>query len=78
MSDIEPFDASCVNVAASFAQFVTHLLKITQVSHSVVLISLLYIRRLAQHFAPLGRMAPGTEIRAFVVSLMLANKFLDE
>lgn len=65
-----------VQVPDKFKTFVERLLRITSVSHSVVLISLLYLSRLTQKQGFCG--PQGTEEGAFVVSLMLANKYLDE
>lgn len=59
-----------------FERFVDRLLHITQVSHSVVLVSLLYIYRLKNRYHI--EAGAGTEMRAFVAGLILANKYLDE
>lgn len=65
-----------MQVPAAFSDFVERLLRLTSVSHSVVLISLLYLSRLTQKSGLCG--LQGTENGAFTVSLMLANKYLDE
>lgn len=65
-----------VQVPAAFSDFVERLLRLTSVSHSVVLISLLYLSRLTHKHGFCG--PQGTENGAFTVSLMLANKYLDE
>jgi hypothetical protein len=53
------------------------LLETTQVSQSVIVLSLHYIYRLKErnHFTPAQR---GSEFRIAVAGLMMANKFLDE
>lgn len=59
-----------------FAEFVSTLLRITMVSHSVTILALLYIYRLKnRHPIEAG---PGTEKRPFIASLILGNKYLDE
>lgn len=62
--------------SAQFTEFVERMLKITMVSHSVTLVSLLYIYRLKMRNAISG--VAGSETRPFVVSLILGNKYLDE
>ncbi|GAA5837502.1 hypothetical protein JCM11251_002123 [Rhodosporidiobolus azoricus] len=59
-----------------FMRFCHEVLTTTQVSHSVVLLSLLFISRLKQRNAING--APGSEYRLAVTGLMLANKVLDD
>jgi Cyclin, N-terminal domain len=53
------------------------LLETTQVSQSVIVLSLHYIHRLKERnrFTPAQR---GSEYRIAVAGLMMANKFLDE
>lgn len=53
------------------------LLQTTQVSQSVIVLSLHYVYRLKEenHFTN-GQ--PGSEFRVAVVALMMANKFIDE
>lgn len=65
-----------VTPSPRFASFVSKLLQVTMVSHSVTLIALLYIYRLKlkNHI----KAEPGSEHRPFVASLILANKYLDE
>ena len=65
-----------VSPSPYFAAFVARLLQITMVSHSVTLISLLYVYRLKLHNQI--KAEPGSEQRPFVASLILANKYLDE
>ncbi|KNZ61125.1 hypothetical protein VP01_1449g10 [Puccinia sorghi] len=59
-----------------FVMFIHNLLNTTQVSHSVVLLALFYIHRLKS----LNPIKPNSksEYRIGVVSLMLANKMLDD
>ncbi|GAA6031640.1 hypothetical protein JCM8097_006561 [Rhodosporidiobolus ruineniae] len=59
-----------------FLRFCDEVLKTTQVSHSVVLLALLFISRLKAKNPING--APGSEYRLAVTGLMLANKVLDD
>ncbi|KAJ2937085.1 hypothetical protein H1R20_g18, partial [Candolleomyces eurysporus] len=61
----------------SFISFMQKLLETTQVSQSVIVLSLHYIYRLKErnHFTPAQR---GSEFRIAVAGLMMANKFLDD
>lgn len=60
-----------------FVAFVKDTLRTTQVSISVLILALLYIRRLKlQH--PQLKGHEGSEYRLCVTALMLANKFLDD
>lgn len=61
----------------TFVQFMHKLLETTQVSQSVIVLSLHYIFRLKvrNKFTPAQ---PGSEFRIAVAGLMMANKFLDE
>src|ERR1700678_2805006 len=61
----------------NFVQFMQKLLETTQVSQSVMVLSLHYIHRLKEHdrFTPAQS---GSEFRIAVAGLMMANKFLDE
>ncbi|KAF9467009.1 cyclin-domain-containing protein [Collybia nuda] len=61
----------------TFVQFMQKLLETTQVSQSVIVLSLHYIYRLKErnHFTPAQ---PGSEFRIAVAGLMMANKFLDD
>ena len=61
----------------TFVQFMQKLLETTQVSQSVIVLSLHYIYRLKDRnrFTPAQ---PGSEFRIAVAGLMMANKFLDE
>jgi hypothetical protein len=61
----------------TFVQFLQKLLDTTQVSQSVIVLSLHYIYRLKER----NRFTPaqsGSEFRIAVAALMMANKFLDE
>jgi hypothetical protein len=61
----------------TFVQFMQKLLETTQVSQSVIVLSLHYIYRLKER----NRFTPaqsGSEFRIAVAGLMMANKFLDE
>ncbi|GAA5837030.1 hypothetical protein JCM3766R1_006509 [Sporobolomyces carnicolor] len=59
-----------------FVMFCHDVLTTTQVSHSVVLLALLFVSRLKQKNSIRG--APGSEFRLAVTGLMLANKVLDD
>jgi len=61
----------------TFVQFMNKLLETTQVSQSVIVLSLHYIHRLKQknQWTPAQR---GSEFRIAVAGLMMGNKFLDE
>ena len=59
-----------------FSRRVENLLRVTKVSHSVTLVALLYIYRFKMRNQIVVRR--GSEWRAFVVSLILGNKYLDE
>ncbi|WFD29108.1 hypothetical protein MSPP1_000113 [Malassezia sp. CBS 17886] len=60
-----------------FVSFVRTILRTTQVSQSVITLSLFYIYRLKTRRENL-RGQPGSEFRLFLTSLILANKFLDD
>lgn len=80
-SPSNPFTSPVVNPAQlqptePFSRFVSSLLQTTLVSHSVTLVALLYVYRFKMRH-PINAV-PGSEIRPFVASLMLANKYLDE
>ncbi|PFH46486.1 hypothetical protein AMATHDRAFT_51008 [Amanita thiersii Skay4041] len=64
-------------VTPTFVQFLRKLLETTQVSQSVIVLSLHYIFRLREknRFTPAQ---PGSEFRIAVAGLMMANKFLDD
>ncbi|KAH8107281.1 hypothetical protein DFH11DRAFT_1830179 [Phellopilus nigrolimitatus] len=63
-------------VSREFVAFMQKLLENTQVSQSVIVLSLHYIFRLKQrNNFTLGK--PGSEFRVAVCALMLANKFVD-
>ncbi|KAF8957063.1 hypothetical protein BDZ97DRAFT_1848234 [Flammula alnicola] len=61
----------------TFVTFMQKLLETTQVSQSVIVLSLHYIYRLKERnrFTPAQ---PGSEFRIAVAGLMMGNKFLDE
>lgn len=63
--------------STQFVNFMQKLLQTTQVSQSVIVLSLRYVYRLKEenHFTN-GQ--PGSEFRVAVVALMMANKFVDE
>ncbi|KIK99447.1 hypothetical protein PAXRUDRAFT_822738 [Paxillus rubicundulus Ve08.2h10] len=65
------------NPSASFVQFMQKLLETTQVSQSVIVLSLHYIWRLKQRNRFTAGL-PGSEFRIAVAALMMANKFLDD
>jgi hypothetical protein len=61
----------------AFIQFMQKLLETTQVSQSVIVLSLHYIHRLKERNRFTAGQA-GSEFRIAVAALMMANKFLDE
>ncbi|KAA1468359.1 hypothetical protein DENSPDRAFT_833625 [Dentipellis sp. KUC8613] len=65
------------SVSSVFVQFMQKLLETTQVSQSVIVLSLHYIYRLKTHNA-VTIPCPGSEFRVAVAGLMLANKFVDD
>ena len=72
-----PINPLQIAPSAEFQTFVSNLLKVTMVSHSVTLVALLYIYRLKTHNRCIvGQL--GSERKPFVVSLILGNKYLDE
>lgn len=60
----------------AFVSFVQKILETTQVSQSVIVLSLHYIYKLKEKTSLVG--PPGSEFRIAVAALMMANKFLDE
>ncbi|CAG8447005.1 15949_t:CDS:2 [Acaulospora morrowiae] len=68
-ADYKPRDA--------FKKFCRDVISATQVSHSVILLSLLYIHRMKIN-NPTIKGQNGSEYRTFTVALMLSNKFLDD
>ena len=65
------------SASPEFVAFMQKLLETTQVSQSVIVLSLHYIYRLKErNDFTVGK--PGSEFRVAVVALMLANKFVDE
>jgi hypothetical protein len=71
-----PLNPLQVQPSPAFVDFVTRVLQVTMVSHSVMLVALLYIHKLRLRQHVYGQ--PGSEQRPFVASLMLGNKYLDE
>ncbi|KAF9231602.1 cyclin-domain-containing protein [Melanogaster broomeanus] len=65
------------NPSATFVQFMQKLLETTQVSQSVIVLSLHYIWRLKERNRFTAGL-PGSEFRISVAALMMANKFLDD
>ncbi|KAK0475158.1 cyclin-domain-containing protein [Armillaria novae-zelandiae] len=74
-----PAAASNLQLVATptFVQFMQKLLETTQVSHSVIVLSLHYIYRLKDRNNGTPAQA-GSEFRIAVAALMMANKFLDD
>lgn len=78
-----PVDAPAVlnslqlSPSSTFINFLTKVLETTQVSESVIVLSLHYIYRLKERNR-LAQGQPGSEFRVCVAALMLANKFVDE
>lgn len=81
-----PFSSLCSDSTAAlqfdatpeFVHFMQKLLETTQVSQSVIVLSLHYIYRLKEKNNNVTVGKAGSEFRVAVVALMLANKFLDE
>ena len=71
-----PSPALQLRVVPEFVAFVQKLLETTQVSQSVIVLSLHYIWRFKRLMAVVG--PAGSEYRIAVVGLMMANKFLDD
>ncbi|KAH7884119.1 cyclin-domain-containing protein [Phlebopus sp. FC_14] len=63
--------------SATFVQFMQKLLETTQVSQSVIVLSLHYIWRLKERNRFTAGL-PGSEFRIAVAAMMMANKFLDD
>lgn len=74
-----PAATSSLQLAATptFVSFMQKLLETTQVSQSVIVLSLHYIWRLKERNRFTAGL-PGSEFRIAVAALMMANKFLDE
>ena len=65
------------SVSSVFVHFMQKLLQTTQLSQSVIVLSLHYVYRLKERNS--GTIAhPGSEFRVAVAALMMANKFVDE
>ena len=65
------------SVSPAFVRFMQKVLETTQVSHSVIVLSLHYICRLKAR-NPFTSGQAGSEYRVAIAALMLANKFVDE
>lgn len=65
------------NVSSIFTNFMHKLLQTTQLSQSVIVLSLHYIYRLKARNGTTVP-SPGSEFRVAVAGLMMANKFVDE
>jgi hypothetical protein len=65
------------SVSSHFTQFMQKVLETTQVSQSVIVLSLHYIYRLKERNR-LTSSLPGSEFRVAIAALMMANKFVDE
>ena len=65
------------SVSPHFIQFMQKVLETTQVSQSVIVLSLHYIFRLKERNR-LTSSLPGSEFRVAIAALMMANKFVDE
>ena len=65
------------SVSPHFIQFMQKVLETTQVSQSVIVLSLHYIYRLKERNR-LTSSLPGSEFRVAIAALMMANKFVDE
>ena len=63
--------------STGFTKWVTTILSTTQVTQNVILLALLFIRRLKKQ-NPTVRGKVGSEYRLLTVALMLGNKFLDD
>ncbi|KAI0271676.1 cyclin-domain-containing protein [Gloeopeniophorella convolvens] len=65
------------SVSSVFVHFMQKLLQTTQLSQSVIVLSLHYVYRLKERNS--GTVAhPGSEFRVAVAALMMANKFVDD
>jgi hypothetical protein len=70
--------STSISAARPFALIFTQkVLETTQVSQSVIVLSLHYIFALKKHNRFTSGQ-PGSEFRIMVAALMMANKFLDE
>jgi hypothetical protein len=63
--------------SSAFVEFMRKLLETTQLSQSVIVLSLHYIYKL-RGLCNISGAAAGSEYRVAVAGLMMANKFLDE
>jgi hypothetical protein len=76
--DTSAYTALQFVASPTFVSFMQKVLETTQVSESVIVLSLYYIHRLKEvsHWFTSGQQ--GSEFRIAVAALMMANKFLDE
>jgi hypothetical protein len=76
-SSTSPPSSLQLRTTPTFVSFMQKLLETTQVSQSVIVLSLHFIYRLKERnrFTPAQK---GSEFRIAVAGLMMANKFLDE
>ncbi|KAF9229782.1 hypothetical protein BS17DRAFT_812420 [Gyrodon lividus] len=74
---LAPSSALQFTPSVTFVQFMQKLLETTQVSQSVIVLSLHYIWRLKERNRFTAGL-PGSEFRIAVAALMMANKFLDD
>ncbi|WRT63714.1 uncharacterized protein IL334_000637 [Kwoniella shivajii] len=65
-----------VQPSPQFSKFVSRMLTLTSVSHSVTIVALLYVYRLKMRNTFFS--TPGSEQRPFIAGLMLGNKYLDD
>ncbi|EMD41468.1 hypothetical protein CERSUDRAFT_110040 [Gelatoporia subvermispora B] len=65
------------NVSQQFIRFMQKVLETTQVSQSVIVLSLHYVYRMKAR-NPYTSGQPGSEYRVAVAALMMANKFVDD
>ncbi|EGN94199.1 hypothetical protein SERLA73DRAFT_188816 [Serpula lacrymans var. lacrymans S7.3] len=72
-----PTSALQFTASTTFIQFMQKVLETTQVSQSVIVLSLHYIYRLKERNRFTAGLA-GSEFRIAVAALMMANKFLDD
>ncbi|KAI8085027.1 uncharacterized protein BX664DRAFT_338362 [Halteromyces radiatus] len=73
----DPSSPATTGASNAFRKYCRSILQATQLSESVVLLSLKYIALLLRN-NPQLRGAEGSEYRLYTVALMLANKFLDD
>ncbi|CAG8558998.1 9118_t:CDS:2 [Acaulospora colombiana] len=64
--------------SSQFKNFCVQVLLQTQLSNTVVILSLKYVQRFVKSGRPVDFGEEGPEYRLFTIALMLANKFLDD